>query len=336
MTSYKEWKRSLAKLSEEQMIPLTVECELTSKCNFSCEMCYVKDNQSKDALSLEEWYQLFDEAIEAGALFFVLTGGEPLSHPNFWKIYRYLADKGVKITVFTNGSFLDELAVSRFTKNPPEMIVISLYGHNQETVSKFTKVSNAFALVDKGIDLLRNANIPFILRTLPVVSIYNQLPELIEYVRSKNQFLGYQLYLAPGKNQKNPHSLRLNPVQLYNFEQLLLKSFSQYQLEDCQSSMTSSNCQALRTGCYITHEGDIRPCSMALYPSEKYRIGHFLTSYRSLASKWKQYTNDLQCQGCEHVNHCLKCPVRLNYEKGCSLYLQDIARQRGGDNHGDL
>ena len=150
MTSYKEWKRSLAKLSEEQMFPLTVECELTSKCNFSCEMCYVKDNQSKDALSLEKWYQLFDEAIEAGALFFVLTGGEPLSHPDFWKIYRYLADKGVKITLFTNGSFLDEEAVSRFTKNPPEMIVISLYGHNQETVcaasAKFQPRSSAQVL----------------------------------------------------------------------------------------------------------------------------------------------------------------------------------------------
>ena len=46
-------------------------------------MCYVKDNCLSSSLTLNERYHLFDEAIQAGALFFVLTEGELISHPFF-------------------------------------------------------------------------------------------------------------------------------------------------------------------------------------------------------------------------------------------------------------
>ena len=339
MPIYREWKRKLAKLAEEQVFPLTIECELTSKCNFTCSMCYAKDNCPQTEWSLNDWKQLFDEAINCGTLFFVLTGGEPLTHPHFWDIYDYLASKGSRITIFTNGSLIDELVIERFKKQAPELVVISLYGYDEESVYLTTKVKGAFLKINRAIELLSQAKIPFTVRTLPIKPIYDRLESMIQYVKSFNQFLGYQLYIAPTKNDTAPSKLRLTPEDLAEFERKIRVAFPAYGSLDCEVTVVSSGCQAMKTGCYITHEGLLRPCALAQNYDKIIRPNLFLESYRLLAKEWRTTNNLIQCDTCEHRTFCIKCPIRLDLENGknsCSKYLKALAIARGGNDCGGL
>ena len=62
----------------EKGIPVSGTFELTSRCNFRCEMCYVHgENCKSKELSAEEWIALGECAKDAGTVFLLLTGGEP-------------------------------------------------------------------------------------------------------------------------------------------------------------------------------------------------------------------------------------------------------------------
>jgi MoaA/NifB/PqqE/SkfB family radical SAM enzyme len=339
MPKYLEWKRQLANFAKENKFPLTVECELTTGCNFRCAMCYVHDNQPYQDLPTSDWKSFFDGAIKSGALYFVLTGGEPLSIVGFWELYEYLMSKGVKITVFTNGSFINESVATRFKKNPPELITVTLYGYDEESTFNVTGVKNQYIKVDQGIDLLIKYNLSFILRTLPIKPIYSSLPQLIKYVQSKNQFLGYQLYIAPSKNQSSPSHLRLSPSELIKFEQMILNAFTEYKHKECSTSAISSSCQALVTGCFISHDGYMHPCSLADEPKAKLIPSQFLEIYQSLQIRWNEINKDNPCNNCHLAHECLQCPARKQFEGGlnkCSEYLKACAESHKGVYHGGL
>ena len=56
----------------------------------------------------DEWLKVAKEAADMGCLFLLLTGGEPLLHPEFKQIYRGLQELGIYLTVNTNGTLIDE------------------------------------------------------------------------------------------------------------------------------------------------------------------------------------------------------------------------------------
>ena len=105
-------KRLWDKAGKER-IPLTGTFELLPMCNLSCKMCYVrkswKEVQEKGGLlSAEYWLKVADEAVEQGLLYLLLTGGEPFMHGEFKKIMRGMLERGVQVSINTNGTLIDD------------------------------------------------------------------------------------------------------------------------------------------------------------------------------------------------------------------------------------
>ena len=87
--------------------PVSFSLELTARCNNNCRHCYINlpvgDKAAKEEeLSFEEIKGIADEAISLGAIWCLLTGGEPLLREDFFDIYLYLKRKGLLVQVFTN------------------------------------------------------------------------------------------------------------------------------------------------------------------------------------------------------------------------------------------
>ena len=60
-----------------KMVPVNVNFEVTSKCNYSCIHC-VRDIPVKNELSLEKIKSVLSELKELGTFEIAFTGGEPL------------------------------------------------------------------------------------------------------------------------------------------------------------------------------------------------------------------------------------------------------------------
>ena len=119
-------------------LPIACTLELTPLCNFDCRMCYVRLSGEElrgrgRLLSGSEWLRIAEEMKTAGVLFVLLTGGEPLLHPDFREIYRGLISMGMIVSVNTNGSLIDEEWADFFAENRPRRVNITLYGADEAT-----------------------------------------------------------------------------------------------------------------------------------------------------------------------------------------------------------
>ncbi len=81
-------QRALAKAQ-----PLSAYLELTYRCNWRCVFCYNPRHADRRGLSLAEWTEVLDDLRTLGTLSLTLTGGEPLTHPDFVAIARAASDR---------------------------------------------------------------------------------------------------------------------------------------------------------------------------------------------------------------------------------------------------
>ena len=107
-----------------------VSIELTNACNFGCEFCpsdFIE--RSKANMSRELWEKIIDELSEkemANGVFFHLLG-EPLIHKDIFDAIRYANDKGLKVSIYTNGALLtDERSTLLLESLKRGRIVLSL------------------------------------------------------------------------------------------------------------------------------------------------------------------------------------------------------------------
>ncbi|MCL7412654.1 MAG: radical SAM protein, partial [ANME-2 cluster archaeon] len=67
----------------------------TTRCNLKCKHCYLGASTGED-MTMDVFRQIVDEFIAMGGLKIMLSGGEPLLHPNIWEFLEYLKASGLR------------------------------------------------------------------------------------------------------------------------------------------------------------------------------------------------------------------------------------------------
>ena len=67
--------RSITKVT----VPRFMYFSVTHTCNLSCKGCYARSWKKGDGLSLEDIFNIIDQARQLGTYIFVIAGGEPLT-----------------------------------------------------------------------------------------------------------------------------------------------------------------------------------------------------------------------------------------------------------------
>lgn len=133
---------------------------LTNTCNLYCVHCYVGAGKKLEKeLSGDAWISIIKEAKDLGVFSINISGGEPLLHPDFWKIVKFLAS-GNKLNsnLNTNGTILKKEHL-KILSSAFSSIQISIDGDNQYRHDKFRGTKGCFnksimairMLVDYGI-----------------------------------------------------------------------------------------------------------------------------------------------------------------------------------------
>jgi len=333
---YLTLKKKLIENAGQSITPVVGEFELTAKCNFHCPMCYVADNKTKSELSTNEWKELLKEAVEAGLIYALLTGGEVLTRPDFVMLYEYLFDLGVRITIYTNGHQLTDALIDVLKKRPPELIEITLYGGTDATYQKVTESKAGFSVVKSNILKLKANNLPVSIRAIPIPEVAGDLDLLIEFARETGLVLGHFLYVGPSRARD--YQNRLTPEALIEFETRIRSAFPEAYRSRGRGDDTDKTCQALRSGYYVNHRGYMQPCAIMPVPGRKVESGRFLETFHKLSAQWVKLRNAPGCQTCSLKNDCIQCPARRYLEGdigACAEYLHRHAQlRRKVKNHG--
>jgi len=147
-----------------------LDIELTERCNNDCVHCSVNrpagDREARGReWGAESWKKLLDEAAALGCLVVRLTGGEPLLRDDFEEIYIHARRLGLRVMIFTNATLVTPGLARLLEDMPPlEAVEVSVYGMKKETYEAVTRAPGSFDAFRRGLGLLRENGVPFIVK----------------------------------------------------------------------------------------------------------------------------------------------------------------------------
>ena len=142
-----------------QRIPLNGSIAMTHRCHLRCVHCYLGcERQALPAggeLDTAFWCSVVDQVADAGCL-------EPPDHragsrccaPTSPTSTARARQRGILVTVFTNGTLIDGRIARLFEELPPQLVEVTLYGASEETYERVTGVRGSYRRCLDGVDAL--------------------------------------------------------------------------------------------------------------------------------------------------------------------------------------
>jgi MoaA/NifB/PqqE/SkfB family radical SAM enzyme len=149
----------------EQAIPMFAHLELTYSCNWRCGFCYNPRRFDRRRLRLAEWEAVLDGLRAMGTLTVTLTGGEPLTHPEFFEIAEAVRRRAFALRIFTNGSLVTDAVAARITALRPLAVELSLHGATPHVHDRTTGCAGSFEALSRGVRALKEAGVSLVLKT---------------------------------------------------------------------------------------------------------------------------------------------------------------------------
>ena len=161
--------------------PFIVSYSITTKCNLKCKHCYSDSVEAApDELSTAEALRLMDDLSRWGIRLLVIDGGEPLCRPDVLDIVKYASSKGIRTTIGSNGTLIDETMARKMLDAGARAVAISVDAADASTHDYFRGMTGAFEQTMRGLEACRATGLPF---QLNMVIRKETLPQLGDMLR---------------------------------------------------------------------------------------------------------------------------------------------------------
>lgn len=314
--------------------PYCASFELTPLCNFDCKMCYMhltKEQMEREGciLTTEEWLDIARQAVDAGVTAVDLTGGECLTHPGFRHIYMYLINRGVHVSVLTNGQLITEKHIRLFKQYKPTVVQISLYGSNPEGYINVTG-KNGFQDVMRAIALLKDAGIRLKLSVTPNRFMQNDAASMLDLLHELNvdYTIGSTTLPARPETGRNIAEYIIDNEAFINIskketeyrkqlaEEFSLSSQPQFDFRiKGQETFIGAPCAAGAAHFHINWKGEMMPCIGFHAVKRSVMVEGLEAAWVWIRETMKQYQPPEECRNCEFRMVCIGCPAEKSAGK---------------------
>lgn len=295
--SNREFMRLLNHKVIEQRIPITGSIDVTRRCNLRCVHCYYQDcggaaGRARE-LSTSQWKSLIDQITDAGCLFFLITGGEPMLRDDFSAIYRYARQKGLLVTVFTNGTLIGEDILACFRELPPYKVEISLYGASQAVYERITRTPGSYKRCMHGIDQLRALGVNLAIKTMDMTLNHDEYDAIQAFCRRLDIPFRSDAFIIPTMAKgPQPVCYRITPQQTVAKELALpgqIERLAAY-CDTHRGPLADGlyNCGAGMIGFHISAYGLLQPCLLSEKPTYNLLEGSFAHGWREVMPKVRE------------------------------------------------
>jgi radical SAM protein with 4Fe4S-binding SPASM domain len=327
--SYSDFSRRLGARVRGKRVPITGSFELTFRCNLRCKHCYL-DGQHDGVpglqeLSFAEIREILDQVADAGCLWLLLTGGEPLVRDDFLDIYTYAKRKGFLVSLFTNGTLLTPEIADVLAEYPPFKIEITLYGRTRETYERVTGIPGSHARCMRGIELLMERDLPLRLKTMLMTLNKHELGAMEAFAED----LGVRFKFDPMLNAESngahtPLQYRLSPEEIVEVEMEHPERMAEWQAY-CERTVGKPfdddylyTCGAGVHMFHIDPYGRLHLCMLARQPGYDLREGSFEEGWADAlpVERYRVPSSDYQCNQCALLPLCGQCPGWADVENG--------------------
>ncbi len=315
-----------------QGIPLSASIELTERCNLGCVHCYLGDqaalrSQRERELSTGQWLDVLDQIADCGCLRLLITGGEPLLRQDFAAVFEHAKRLGLLVTVFTNGTLVDDTTSELFHRLPPYAVEITLYGATAQTYEAITGVPGSFLRCMGGIKSLRALGVELGLKAILMGPNKHEIHLIADLARS----LGTRRFRFDSEIQgafggdHSPLDVRLEPHEAVRFElacpetkTALQDYFHRRQGLEPSHPELLYGCGAGRSGIHVNPYGQLQPCLSVRNIGFDLLQGGLSDGLRVIRQQLEARTvpHASPCPQCADRTVCSACPAFSLQERG--------------------
>jgi len=339
--------------------PISFTLEITARCNNDCRHCYINlpagdPSVRADELTTHEILDIARQAADMGAVWCLLSGGEPLLRDDFVDIYLGLKRLGLLVSVFTNACLITPEHVELFRRYPPRDVEVSVYGSTRETYERVTRRSGSYDAFVRGLDLLLSSGIKVRLKAMALRANIGELEEISAFCRERTKdYYRFDplLHLRFDGNELRNAEIRaerLNPVEVVAVERADDERFGALE-RSCDRLVTAERvtdgddhlfrCGVGDGSFNVGYDGTFRLCSSLWHPETTYnlRTGTLYQAWTEVVPRVCELRSVRpefleKCNRCGIVNLCLWCPAHASLETGeldeWVEYFCDVAHER--------
>ena len=322
---------------------ISFDLEVTARCNNNCRHCYINlsagdlDARTRE-LTLQEIGCIADQAVELGALWVLISGGEPMLREDFPEIYMLLKRKGLLVSVFTNATLVSDEHIALFKRYPPRDIEVTVYGVTEETCERVTGRPGSFDAFISGLNRLLACGVKVRLKTMAIRSNFHEVEAIADFCRARTRdYFRFdpQLHLRFDRNEERNQlieSERLTPEEIVALEMKDALRLAALR-ENCDifigGSSSHSGCNRLfhcglgNSSFNVGFDGTFRLCASLWAPGTTFdlRRGTLREAWTSLVPQVRDMRSNRpefleKCRACPNVNLCLWCPAHAHLESG--------------------
>jgi AdoMet-dependent heme synthase len=299
-------------------IPLSVQLDLTYRCNERCVHCYL-DHDDHGEMTTAEIKRLLDEMADAGVFILTLSGGEIFLRKDFFDLLEYARQQlTFCVKLKTNAVLIREKEAARIRDLGVESVQISIYSHRSEVHDAITLVPGSLQRSLNAIRFLKSQGLRVIIANVLMTQNMQDYPG----VRALATELGVECTLDPTitpmmDGNRSVLSLGVGQDslrQVFRDASLVgdVDEFCAIPAKAGASELESLPCSAGHTTCYVSPYGDVFPCVQFPLPTGNVRRQRFVDIWR-----YSEQMNEVRsirlkdlttCTQCTHVSNCTRCP----------------------------
>ncbi len=298
-------------------IPLSVQLDLTYRCNERCIHCYL-DHDDHGEMNTAEIKELLDQMAAAGVFYLTISGGEIFMRRDFFELLEHARKRTFCVKLKTNGVLIRKREAVRLRELGVESVQISVYSHRPEVHDAITKMPGSFRQSIAAVKLLREQGL---LVTMANVLMTQNAADY-QSVRALAIELDAKFIIDPTitpmmDGSRDILNLNVDQAALQGVfrDGVLVGNVEEFCAPPTSVDEDALNmlpCSAGHTACYVSPYGDVYPCVQFPLPTGNVRRQKFVDIWRDSPQLKEVRSITLRdmpsCSSCTHGATCTRCP----------------------------
>jgi radical SAM/SPASM domain protein of ACGX system len=326
---------------------------ITDECDQRCKHCYIfSEDTGKvlDSMSWQDMEAVLDNCQEFcdayGRIpYFYITGGDPILHPDFWRLAKVLKARGIPFTLMGNPFHLTPFVLEKLKELGCEKYQMSIDGL-EDTHDWFRKPGSYKETLEK-VNMINEAGIRSVIMTTVSGTNMDQVPGIVDaVVRAGVNVYAFARY-CPTSSEKDTG---MTGTQYRDLLAVLDKKFKDYEEAGCQTYFNrkdhlwtlyayekgefqipeSADPDMIYDGCHcgVSHltilpTGDVYACRRV----QNSKVGNVHTDrlkdlWVNELEDYRQFEAFEKCAKCELKAWCRGCPAVASGKEG-NFYAAD-------------
>lgn len=317
--------------------PLVVRIRLTNKCSLLCDFCFHQPflNGEERSLNHEEWSKILSKLPKHTVI--DIAGAEPLEYPGFLSWLEMVLDRGLKVSLITNGVHLTPEMISTFVEKKLFQLLLNIDGiesnHNQlrKSENHFKLMMDIINKIDE-VKSTKKSKWPHLgIKTLIQQENIHQLAEIEKIishlpVQSHSISLPFQnITRGGGKVFENPEEFfgqegntQKSLITPEDLEEMLKKKIVKPNLPSAMAYLKApaqfgvKSCEKPYSVLSLYGDGTVTACDLSLKLSHVRDLDYDLKKvwktpqFKLVWQKLRRQNFPPACQGCNLARHTQK------------------------------